>query len=928
MATQQDLDALTSAELKASARGIISLSAEERKTKSTLITAILAKSPQSFLETLRRQSVQKKKKRPHSSVDLPQSIHTDSGLHSSAGEPPRALPRRRFEEPDFSKFLQLPSVEQTHHLYQQFYDATSNAALNTSTCSICARERNVADDGISTLLLCDIPNPQRLCPKDATSHPHHTLFSNMLLEPSGKRGVSASDPAGATLQRGMRGTVTTYEQDIKGVTAMTEGKRMPRPVALLASVMSVTFVGRGKLPKGWLYSTFKVRRAAIREALLWLREHNPKYYGDIEIDEERLRALPEDDVPEEVLANVRQTEDVGVLLEESGAGYVPDETQEVEYGAYPYHDRLPDVIPLLVSGASDTDLSGVTPTELMLYGLSNLWNDDSEGGYAVRRGTDPVSDFGRPPRGEVRPYDPNRTNFFERAFPTLFPYGRGGVEADRETLVSYQDHIRWLLQYHDRRFRRHNTFPFVAFGIEQRRQGLNSARIQMRRKNFDADARLLSTITKEKLECAVEEESKNRPISDPAVRLLRKHIHATGARVKGSDHSRYSLRSQIWSTTVVKGPPTVWMTINPNDLHDPIAQIFAGEEIDMESFMTTLGPDKTKRAANIADDPYAAAKFFHFIIRTILETLFGVQVTGGKRVVSEMGVLGEIAAYFGVVESQGRGTLHLHILFWLLHAPSSEEMHELLQSEDFRNRVKTYISTNMTAYLPGLSSKADAASVPNETEIGYNRPPNPTASDYTEQLTSFELRVVRATQVHKCELRRCLILDQNGKYRCKRGAPFQVAEHDFIDASGVWGPKRLFDKLNTWNRAISINVRCNNDAKFLTSGAETKNVVFYVSTYQAKKQNRSHTASALMAQGHAYHTEHTDYTDSLENDQRKLLIRILQTINRHQELSGPMVVSYLMGWDDTYKSHHYTPIYWSSFSGAIMRTFPELKRSR
>ena len=52
-------------------------------------------------------------------------------------------------------------------------------------------------------------------------------------------------------------------------------------------------------------------------------------------------------------------------------------------------------------------------------------------------------------------------------------------------------------------------------------------------------------------------------------------------------------------------PPSLWITINPSDLHDPIAQIFAGEDIDMDKFASTLGLSKETRAVNVANDPFA-----------------------------------------------------------------------------------------------------------------------------------------------------------------------------------------------------------------------------------------------------------------------------------------------------------------------------------
>ena len=133
-----------------------------------------------------------------------------------------------------------------------------------------------------------------------------------------------------------------------------------------------------------------------------------------------------------------------------------------------------DVIPLQISGSVDCDLSNVTANELMKWGLANLWKDGHEGGYAVRHGPQPISDF--PPReagdGECPTDQPN---FFEKAFPCLYPYGRDGLESGRPVPLDFLEHIRWSLQHSDRQFRKHETFPFITFGISQCRQALISA---------------------------------------------------------------------------------------------------------------------------------------------------------------------------------------------------------------------------------------------------------------------------------------------------------------------------------------------------------------------------------------------------------------------------------------------------------------------
>ena len=47
----------------------------------------------------------------------------------------------------------------------------------------------------------------------------------------------------------------------------------------------------------------------------------------------------------------------------------------------------------------------------------------------------------------------------------------------------------------------------------------------MRRTNFERNARVMAQITMEQLECAQMEEEQGHPISDPAVRLLKSHVH-------------------------------------------------------------------------------------------------------------------------------------------------------------------------------------------------------------------------------------------------------------------------------------------------------------------------------------------------------------------------------------------------------------------
>jgi hypothetical protein len=87
----------------------------------------------------------------------------------------------------------------------------------------------------------------------------------------------------STLQHGMRGNVSTYDMPQEGVSSMLQGKLMPCMPTILASIISITFIGLGDLPRHWMYSTFRVRCQVVFEALQWLKKNNPKYYGDVKI---------------------------------------------------------------------------------------------------------------------------------------------------------------------------------------------------------------------------------------------------------------------------------------------------------------------------------------------------------------------------------------------------------------------------------------------------------------------------------------------------------------------------------------------------------------------------------------------------------------------------------------------------------------------
>lgn len=354
-------------------------------------------------------------------------------------------------------------------------------------------------------------------------------------------------------------------------------------------------------------------------------------------------------------------------------------------------------------------------------------------------------------------------------------------------------------------------------------------------------------------------------------------------------------------------------------------EVFAGQDIDLDAFDATAGPDSSRRSFIIANDPYAAAKFFHFVIRAILEELLGIQVDERRHITRQLGIFGTVEAYVGTVEAQGRGTLHLHMIVWLQGGPTAHEMKEKLISSEFQATVAAYIASNIRAHHDDVTAES-LESFPRERCVSYSRPLDPRIEGFQDSRKEKERQLVRAVQIHKCG-RGCLKM-KKGRMLCKRRAPFPLSPDAWVNSAGEWGPKRTYPFMNNWNPTILLATRSNHDCKLITNGGETKHISWYISCYAAKRQQHSSNASALLAKTIAYHKSSESHNSDLNQLNRRLVQRCANSLSREQEFSAPEVVSYLMKWDDRYISHHFETIYWTSVTSLLKKTFPALRHSR
>ncbi|KZT57479.1 hypothetical protein CALCODRAFT_541741 [Calocera cornea HHB12733] len=198
---------------------------------------------------------------------------------------------------------------------------------------------------------------------------HYPRVFQFKMYPKRKRFMAGGDPD--SIARGMRGNVITFAINQEDIVNMIEGGKFPRPMLILSTVIAVSFIGLMKMEevrKRWIEKTFSVRRKVVWKALHWLKRNN-RYYHQIELDDSafwsRIDALPEDGVPIEILANIREEDrSLGADIEDDS--YNPE---RVENDQDLDNDN---VVPIRNIGVEDLDMTKATQMEILIEVLQEI----------------------------------------------------------------------------------------------------------------------------------------------------------------------------------------------------------------------------------------------------------------------------------------------------------------------------------------------------------------------------------------------------------------------------------------------------------------------------------------------------------------------------------------------------------------------------
>ena len=312
------------------------------------------------------------------------------------------------------------------------------------------------------------------------------------------------------------------------------------------------------------------------------------------------------------------------------------------------------------------------------------------------------------------------------AFPTLFPTGIGGHLEDRPFPVSLGSFMEWALRHHSRRyvlpqvhkfstnfsrFARHKTFMYLAYDMLQLRTSSLANRLLIQRQKWKSATDDIANLTEDQLLDALKALEEHRKIEDPLIRRLLHHMESIALCVPGSFAQKLKLRAEIRGLIIRYGMPAFWITINPSDLRNPLVLIFAGVQFSGDVFAAA---NSAIREATATSNPVAVAEFFHHVCKAIFDGLLASN-TG------HVGILGDVSNHFGVVETNGRGMLHLHALVWVRGN---------LRFRTLRKRVledRTF-AARMISYLEKIIIQGVDENIPLDPEVNLSPIP-PSARD-------------------------------------------------------------------------------------------------------------------------------------------------------------------------------------------------------
>lgn len=208
-------------------------------------------------------------------------------------------------------------------------------------------------------------------------------------------------------------------------------------------------------------------------------------------------------------------------------------------------------------------------------------------------------------------------------------------------------------------------------------------------------------------------------------------MNAASATVLGTDGHRRLCRHEGVAYMEAFGPPLIFLTPNVADTQHPLLLVVQGEAVDLGAVsadMESVLPKYRDMLRRLAQDPVGQTVQFELLMRLFFQHVLNVRPDtldcrrnaprrGAKEWCSDgaaaastgAGMLGPILAFRGEIEAQGRGSLHPHILVWLVcrHMQVVSDLARMLREE--KHVLQRCLRTFMCMTVASFESIAHAS---------------------------------------------------------------------------------------------------------------------------------------------------------------------------------------------------------------------------
>lgn len=522
------------------------------------------------------------------------------------------------------------------------------------------------------------------------------------------------------------------------------------------------------------------------------------------------------------------------------------------------------------------------------------------------------------------------------AFPHLDPWGIAGFHhSKRKIKLSMDEQLSHMLQLDDSRFEKDSDFAFVYYNIRQKKTVYENIRYKVPAYRHQDIIGELLKVDPDLLE-SLQSKFKSDPMYQPQtekekniVRLLAK-INLVGTKIPGSAGYKLNLRNEIRAMINFRGAPTLFVTLNPADVDNPIVRILGGEDIVIEDVLRGEDMDEHRRKIFAAKHPAACAQFFHSMISSFINVILKPS--------KKPGLFGKCSAYYGTVEAQGKGTLHCHMLIWLDGHPSPQVLRDRMEtSEEYKMKMFRWLESVIKNELPSDTSivpepdgkplrRPKRAETTGDPDPGVIAPPaldGQSTDDFASEFESFVEALVKEYNWHEHSSTCWKYLRKGDKEvdaNCRMrmdGVTREATNLDPETCSILL--RRLHPRIASYNDLVIFCMRSNMDIKFIGSGEAAKALVYYITDYITKASLPTHVGIAALS----YAIRRTNVRfpgmlsgDLKEHSQSALTITVNSMMGK-QEISHQQVMSYLVGGGDHYSSDTFSLLYMTAFSKLI-----------